>query len=220
MSATRARGPKVLQGALVAIDPLVPIPRVIAFTYNPETLKRNLNSSLVGGEEGDRSQKIRFKGPPTETLSVEIDIDATDLLEQGDPITLSLGIHPQLATLELLVYPKSVDVIAQEALLALGTLEVLPPAAPMILFVWGHSRVMPVQINSFSITEESFDASLNPIRASVGLEMRVLNYADLSASSPGFYQFMTYQMSLEASSLAGAVSSGTAIGYSNLATLL
>ena len=55
----------------------------------------------------------------------------------------------------------------------------IEPAAPLVLFVWGVKRVLPVQISSMSIAEDFFDGALNPLRAKVHLEMRVLNYYDL-----------------------------------------
>lgn len=212
MSTTQARGPQVLKGALVSLDPFTSQPSVIAFTYNPETLKRGLQASMVGGEEGDRSQSVRYKGAPTETVDVEVEIDATDLLERGDPVATASGIYPQLAALELLVYPRSGDVSAQVTLLAQGTMEIAPLAAPLLLFIWGSRRVMPVRLNSYSITEEAFDGLLNPIRASVSLNLRVLNYSDLSSTNAGFHQFLAYQQAMEASAANAAGSGMAAIG--------
>jgi hypothetical protein len=194
---TQPGGARVLKGALVFIDPNAPTPHVIAFQYNPATLKRSLKPLLVGGESGDRSQAVRITGAPTETLSVEIEIDATDDLEKGASVATSLGIQPQLAAMELLIYPPSARVIANGAQLAAGTIEIAPTTAPRVLFVWGQRRVLPVQLASYTISEEEFDARLNPIRATVSLEMRVLTYSDLSASNADYHQYLAYQQSLE-----------------------
>lgn len=194
---TISRGPRVLKGALVSIDPNAPTPRVVSFQYNPGTLKRSLKTQAVGGEAGDRSQAVRITGAPAETLSVEVEIDAADQLEKGDAIAGSYGIHPQLAALELLSYPPSATVMRNAQLLSMGTIEIAPMLAPRVLFVWGQRRVLPVQIASYSISEEEFDASLNPIRATVALEMRVLTYSDLSASNADYHQYLAYQQSLE-----------------------
>lgn len=216
MSTVRARGINTLKGALVSIDAMTSLPQVIAFSYNPETLKRTLHPDIVGGEEGDRSEAVRYKGAPTETMEVEVEVDATDLLEKGDPVALASGIYPQLATLELLIYPRSSDVSQRQTLLAAGTLEIAPMAAPLLLFVWGRSRVVPVRLTGYTITEEAFDAQLNPIRAGVTLQMRVLNYSDLATTNQGYHQFLAYQQSMEAS--AGRLGGGslTAIGSPNL----
>jgi hypothetical protein len=79
----------------------------------------------------------------------------------------------------------------------MGNIEIIPPEAPMILFVWGPTRVLPVRITSFSITEEAFDTALNPIRAKVDLTLYVLSYADLKQTHPGYNLFMAYQIAKE-----------------------
>jgi len=193
---TKVRGPRVFKGALVSISSTDPKPHVISFQYNPATLKRSLKPLMVGGEAGDRSQSVRITGAPTETYSVEIEIDAADDLENGDPVATTLGIQPQLALLELLIYPALSRVMENAALLSAGTIEIAPITAPRLLFVWGQRRVLPVQLSAYSISEEEFDSSLNPIRATVSLEMRVLTYSDLSASNADYHQYLAYQQSL------------------------
>ena len=193
---TKARGPRVFKGALVSIGSTDRTPQVISFQYNPATLKRSLKPLMVGGEAGDRSQSVRITGAPTETYSVEIEIDAADDLENGDPVATTLGIQPQLALLELLIYPALSRVMENAALLSAGTIEIAPITAPRLLFVWGQRRVLPVQLSAYSISEEEFDSSLNPIRATVSLEMRVLTYSDLSASNADYHQYLAYQQSL------------------------
>jgi hypothetical protein len=203
---TRLRGPFTLKGAFVSIDPSTQAPSVIAFQYNPASLKRELKPEMVGGEEGDRSLAVRFKGAPVETISVEVEIDATDRLESGEATAVAMGIHPQLAALELLVYPQSATIISQENLLASGVIEIAPLIAPRTLFVWGTRRVLPVRLTSYSIAEEAFDGNLNPIRATVSVGMRVLNYSDLDSSNRGYSDFLAYQQSMEA--IAGQTNTG------------
>jgi hypothetical protein len=60
------------------------------------------------------------------------------------------------------------------------------------LFVWSKTRTLPVRITDFSITEEAFDAALNPIRAKISLGMRVLSVNDLGFEHKGGSLFMTY----------------------------
>jgi len=192
------RGPRIFRGALVTVDPSNPMPSVVAFQYNPSTLRRRLEPQLVGGEENDRSQAVRFMGAPVQTIEVEIEVDGTDGLEQNDPVVLQYGIQPQLAALELLVYPALADIQNRQALLSTGIIEVAPLTAPETLFVWGVRRVLPVRLQNLTVTEEAFDSQLNPIRATVALEMRVLNYSDLAVSNDGYNQFMAYQQKMEA----------------------
>jgi hypothetical protein len=168
--------PPVFKGALVAVDPLRPTSSVIVFQYNPETITRTLQARTTGGEAG--SGPLRLSGPPEETLKLTLEIDATDQLEAGDPIAETLGVAPALAALELLLYPSSAMVIANEVLARVGVIEILPMAAPLTLLVWGTRRIVPVRVTDFSITEEAFDPALNPVRAKVDLGLRVVSYYD------------------------------------------
>lgn len=205
---TVPRGPHTLKGALVSIDLDNPIPKVVAFQYNPEQLRRTLQPQMVGGEQGERSEAVRFTSAPVETISVEASIDAADQLEKGDNTASQVGIRPQLAALEVLIYPKSTVVTNRQNLLATGIIEIAPYTAPRLLFVWGSRRVLPVRLSEFTITEEAFDTNLNPIRATVSLSMRVLNYSDLAIDNPGYYEFLAYQQNLEL--LAGKAPTNTA----------
>jgi hypothetical protein len=172
-------------------------PTVIKFQYNPEQVVRSLRPQTVG-DEPDRTEIFRLKGPPIETIRCTIEIDATDLLAAGDATTLQFGIQPQLSALELLVYPTSEVLLANEALSLLGTIEILPMESNLTLFVWSKTRVTPVRITELEITEEFFDPQLNPIHAKVALGMRVLNVNDVGFLTPAGTLYMTYQMQKEA----------------------
>ncbi len=212
--------PKLLKGAIVGIDPFNPLASIIIFQYNPDTLTRRLTAQTTGSDNADRGEVLRLKGPPQETINLEVEIDAADQLEQSQPTALTMGILPTLASLEMLLYPKSSVAIANEVLAAAGIIEVIPPEAPLTLFVWGIQRVLPVRLTEFSITEEAFDPILNPIRAKVSLGMRVLNYQDLGLTSVGGSIFMAHQIVKEVMATIGSVSdiSGTA-SFSGSASL-
>lgn len=212
---TFPNSPRVLKGAIVGIDTNIPAPSVIVFQYNPDTLTRTLKPRAPGGE-GARSEAQRLTGAPEETIKVGIEIDATDQLEKNDLLAATMGIYPQLSAIEMLVYPKSALVIANTALLAAGMIEVVPPTAPLTLFIWGAKRILPVRINEFSITEEAHDSALNPIRAKVSLGLRVLSYNDLSMTNPGYYMFLAHQVLKEAMSVVGTASNLAAVAGSNV----
>jgi hypothetical protein len=188
--------PKLQHGSIIAIDQITKQLTEIQFQYNPETLTRRLTAQTASGNY-DKSEAFRLKGPPEETISLEIEIDATDKLEKADSDTVQNGIYPKLAVLELLLYPRSEVVIANENLAMRGIIEIVPPQAPLTLFYWGTNRKLPVRLTSFSITEEAFDPNLNPILAKVSLELTVLNYMDLGLSSDGGSMFMTHQQQKE-----------------------
>lgn len=188
--------PKLQKGAIVAIDGANPTGAVIVFQYNPETLSRTVRPRWM--EDASKAEVSRLTGAPEEEIKIDIELDATDALETGDTVAASMGIHPQLAALEMLAYPSTSDVSKNNSLLHSGTLEVIPPSGPFTLFVWGQRRVLPVKITDLSITEEMHDPNLNPIRAKVSLGMKVLSYSDLSVSHPGYAVFFRHQVAKEA----------------------
>jgi hypothetical protein len=210
-----SRSPRLLKGAIVSVDPLNPVASVIVFQYNPDTLTRTLQAQTAG-DGGDRSEALRLKGAPIETIKLEVEIDATDQLERGDNTAVSHGIHPQLAALEMLLYPKSALVIANTVLLALGTIEVVPPVAPFTLFIWGPKRILPVRVSEFSITEEAHDTQLNPIRARASLGLRVLSYNDLPLLHPGYGLFLAHQVAKEAMAVIGSSGDLSAVAGGNI----
>jgi len=192
--------PRLLKGGIVLIDPeSSAIKRVIALQYNPDSISRSLQPQGVAAQGGDRSEALRLKGPPIETIKLDAEIDATDALElpEQNGAAVQLGIHAQLAALETIVYPGSAQLLANNALAQNGTLEIIPMEAPLTLFVWSKTRIVPVRLTEFSVTEESFDPALNPIRAKVSLGMRVLSVDDVGFSHKGGSLFMIYQQQKE-----------------------
>lgn len=195
---TFPNSPRLVKGGIVLIDrDTSAVVRNITLQYNPETLTRTLQAQGVSGEGADHSEALRLKGPPIETIKLDAEIDATDQLELANPVTMLFGIQPQLSALEMIVYPASSSLQKNNTLAQSGTFEILPMLAPLSLFIWGENRTVPVRLTDFSITEEAFDPSLNPIRAKVSLGMRVLSIDDLGFNSKGGSMYMTYQQQKE-----------------------
>jgi len=190
--------PKSLRGGLVLInDETGTVQRIIALQYNPDTLNRSLQIKGVSGESGDHMEALRLKGPPVETIKLEAEIDATDKLEEADDQSTAVGLHAQLAVLETIVYPLSSQLLANNSEAASGSIEIVPMRGPLTLFVFGPNRIVPVRITEFSIIEEAFDTSLNPIRAKISLGLRVLTVDDLGFTGKGGSLFMTYLQAKE-----------------------
>ena len=190
--------PRLLKGAIIGLDPANPLASIVVFQYNPDTMTRRLEARTASGTGGaDKSEAFRLMGPPKETITLSIEVDATDGIEQNNPLAVTLGVYPALSALEMLLYPKSLTVIGNAIAAAVGILEVIPQEAPLTLFVWGPQRVLPVRISSFSITEEAFDTALNPTRAKVDLSLQVLSYYDLKITNPGYSIFLAHQIAKE-----------------------
>jgi hypothetical protein len=180
-----------------------PPPNIVVFQYNPEQLTRSLATRAAPREASNvgaaREDVLRVLGPPVETINLSIELDAADQLAEPDAnsSTVALGLHPALATLELLLYPPISEFQLSLSLASAGQVQICPADLPLVLLVWGPSRVVPVMLTSFSITEQFFDPQLNPIQAKVDLGLRVLTYMELKDSSIGYDVFLGYQRQKE-----------------------
>ncbi len=206
--------PRLVKGGIVTMDPdTSAVKSVIALQYNPDSLSRTLHiQAMPGGQDGVRVDVLRLRGPAVETIRLEAALDATDQLElpKQFPKAVQFGLLSQLSQLEMLINPTVETLQADDAMANAGTLEIIPLEQPLTLFVWSKSRVVPVRLTDFSVTEEAFDQQLNPIRAKVSLGLRVLSVDDLGFSHPGGRMFMTYlgnkeQLASQAASVAISV---------------
>jgi len=166
-------------------------PLIVPFQFNPESISRDRSNTFsVPGKPKKardlykfhqkkdnlsilrREQDVKFG---SETISFDIRLDATDKLDEGDPITQQFGIAPQLSTLELMMYPKT-DSLALLELVGLteGYTFTGEEKPPMVLFVWGRKKVLPVNLTSIKVKEEEFSTDLNPIRATISVSLTVI----------------------------------------------
>jgi hypothetical protein len=134
----------------------------------------------------DKLREQQIVSIQEETISFELRLDATDALDAGNPVTGQVGIAPALATLELMTLPKGESMLTEAFGPLLDPQEFRAPSPqnpPMVLFIWGVRRVLPVNINSLAITETEFDFQLNPVRASVAVSLTVIE------GNNSFYKF-------------------------------
>lgn len=199
--------PKILRGAFVEFGLSLP-PLIVVFQFNPLTISRSRSAwvNTPGNYEASQpAQNIDFlqtvvgtKGKSLidfrngqkinvqqETISFDIRLDATDKLNDGDTITEQFGIAPKLSTLELMMLPKGQSLLggAVAALLGGAVKSFLfqddGREPPIILFVWGRKKILPVNITNMSIREEEFSTDLNPTRATVSVSLEVIEGPNL-----------------------------------------
>lgn len=190
MPATSPLRPKIQKGALVAYSLPELLPTVIVFQYNPESVARSMQRS--GSEGGGRGDAQRVNGPPAETISMTVRLDASDQLEfpGQNPLTVLNGLHPAIAALEGLMHPAYASVIANQAMALAGSAFILGEQSPLAFLVWGERRVLPVQVTGASFREESFSPKLDPTRVAAELSLRVLTYRDLDVTNPGYWVYL------------------------------
>jgi len=179
----------LLRGALIEYgsDFLGPVPNVVIFQFNPETLTRVLQVPPRPGGAAAR-ETTQAGEPPIERLTVRAEFDAAELKNGENVLALTLGVGPQLAALEQMVRPSNaiggllgaaMDAIGGALGLGGGAAAPEQPIPrekyPRILFVWGLTRLVPVMIESMTITELQYDALLNPTHADVSIGLAVIN---------------------------------------------
>ncbi|GAB3255249.1 hypothetical protein GCM10027296_24120 [Chitinimonas naiadis] len=179
---------KPVKGFLIEYALAVP-PLVLAFDFNPQQLARNRSVTItLGSTQATRGGFDFFL--PTETprvsqgvtvepesFDVEILLDATDRMNDGDGLARTLGVEPELATLRTMVEPKTQGPGGVQMLagLGLGSPRAFQrnESASVLLFVWGL-HVLPVFLKGVDVTESAHLPSLVPYRATVKLSLQVI----------------------------------------------
>jgi hypothetical protein len=168
--------PKITKGAILVIkynskgiiidSNTVPL----IFQYNPETLTRTI-FPLDHEEIFQKNGKKQYSSSMVELINLSVEFDAADQLEQPNQheYIAKKGLHPTLAALESIMHSQNPDNIT----------------SPVILFIWGSNRIIPVWLDNLKITEEAFDSNLNPIRIRLEIDMRVRDLLQLKKGSLG-----------------------------------
>lgn len=195
-----------IKGALVEFMEafLLPLPNVIVFQFNPETMTHTWTASTpdtTPAKPGEQSNPLAVKGNPGEAFSFNLVMDAADVIASGSPVVAGIasvsGVYTRLAALEMLLYPVtapssglvgSVSAAAGAAVSAAGggssaaqNTTVPKMQLPTVLFVWGPGRILPVRVTSLTITEKLYDTILNPSHAEAQIGLQVLTPDELKA---------------------------------------
>ena len=177
----------LLKGTLIeyGTDLIGPIPNVVIFQFNPESLTRSMKipprpTGPAGRENTQAGEK------PLESISFKAQFSAADELKDNKALARKFGVGPRLAALEKMVNPSAeITGLVGAAIDAIGKaiagggkgdppVQAIPREKyPKIIFIWGLTRVLPVVIDSMRISELEYDSLLNPIRAEVDIELTV-----------------------------------------------
>lgn len=208
-----SRSPKLLKGALIEFSErfIGPIPNVIMFQYNPESMTRSLEvwsqdtSGSAGSTTSNDTSSTAQPFDPPETFTLALELDAADALEKPEshPVAFISGVADRIAAMEMLLYPQADSLLGGLLGSITGSLSVgasvgggsgissgtggavsggVQPASrgtvPVILFVWGPGRIVPVRLTSFSVEEQAYSPLLYPIRAKVSIGLKILTPKD------------------------------------------
>jgi hypothetical protein len=207
--------PYLLRGALIEYgsDFFGPIPNISIFQFNPESLTRNIQ--IPERPTGTASREVSQAGEETvEKLTLTAHFSAADQLNNNNILARKFGVGPQLAALEKMVHPsREILNLIQQGIDAIGDaitggegqdpVQSIPREKyPRILFIWGLTRVLPVIIESMSITEQLYDNLLNPIQAEVSLSLSVITSDPHSDDKIGKGAFKYSNIAKEAQAMA------------------
>jgi hypothetical protein len=212
----------LLRGAFLKFGGgMLGLPDIIVFQFNPETVTRtpSLQQTDVTASTASWEDPRQVLAAPTESFSFTLRLDATDQLAAKNPIAKTSGILPALSAIEMLMYP----VAPQSSLLTIvsgdGASYSNPPnVLPSVLFFWGPSRLLPVNVTALSITEMEYDMLLNPTRAEVSVTLQVISPPALDATDElmrGAYMYtQTVKQAMAAANLANSAELAAPIAVS------
>jgi len=199
-----------MKGALLSFMPTIvgSLPNVIVFQYNPETITHTWTAAADAAKATDPKSGVDPRAVdrvPGESFSFKLSLDANDTIANGsaNPVAAALatasGVYTRLAALEMLQYPmgafsgagllgsvsSSISAAGMSVSLGGSTQSTKVPSSdvPLVLFVWGPQRILPVRVTELSITESLYDALLNPTHAEVSITLRVFTPEEINAMS-------------------------------------
>jgi hypothetical protein len=186
------------------------VPNVIVFQFNPETIAHAWTAAThtappAGGSAKASHDPLAADTVPGESFTFKLILDSNEDLADvaSNPVAASLasvsGVYPRLAALEMLQYPSgafsganllgTVSASISSAGLSLSasggasasSTPVPNSQVPMVLFVWGPQRIVPVKVSQLSTNETLYDSNLNPTHAEVSITLTVLTPDELKA---------------------------------------
>lgn len=199
-------GDRILRGALIEFQQvfMLPVPNVIVFQFNPETMTHAWTQAetAAGRPGGPKVNPLAAKTMPGESFSFKLELDSNEMITSGSPVAMGIavatGVYTRLAALEMLQFPQSdsgggglLGAVSAGASLAGGAIggalggssgvkrPVPRSQVPVVLFVWGPGRIVPVRVTALSVTETLYDPLLNPIHADAQITLTVLTADEL-----------------------------------------
>jgi hypothetical protein len=188
-----------LRGALIEFTETfpVPIPNVILFQYNPETMTHTWTPATTNpNTPGSTSNPLAITGDPQESFSFTLMMDSNDMIADGEAVETGIatasGVYTRIASLEMLLFPTAPPGggLIGSVTAALGitggssspdpTRQVPAAQLPTVLFIWGPGRIVPVRVTALTITEKLYDTTLlNPTHVEAQITLRVLTQEEL-----------------------------------------
>lgn len=177
-------GAPLRKGALVQIFEGVVglgLPNIVLFQYNPQKITHSITPynpyEVDKAGRGAQGPMVQPYDPP-QSFSLSLELDASDDMEQDSKVAIRWGVADRLAALKKLNYASKglLGDLLQSAKLLAGDphCKVERSTVPIVLFIWGPGRVLPIRVTSFSVEETLYTPKLFPLHATVSLGLEVL----------------------------------------------
>jgi hypothetical protein len=185
-----SRSPKLVRGALVQLVEGVigPTPNVVPFQFNSDTLTRTITPTMPSDiDPSGRGQVDPTAQPvePKEVITLTLEFDAADQLEEDDPVAAEFGVVDRVAAIEKFLRPSQGllgDLIGAAAALVGAPQPPARPSVPIAFLVWGKARIVPIRVTDYSIDEMSFLPNLAPLMVKINLTLQVLTPDDFKCA--------------------------------------
>jgi len=168
-------------------------PLALVFHFNPQEITRSRTVTVKTGNAPGARGGYDFFSPletsrvsqgvemQAETFSIDILLDATDALNEGNPIASTFGVQPQIDTLRAMAEPKhqgpgGVQVLSSLGLSGARAFE-RQETASVLVFAWGM-QLLPVFLTGIGQKETLHLPNLMPYRATMSLTMQVIESAN------------------------------------------
>jgi len=164
-------------------------PLALVFQFNPQEISRSRTVTVKTGNAPGARGGYDFLSPletarvsqgvemQAESFSVEIMLDATDQMNDGNDIAKTFGVQPQIDTLRSMAEPKNqgpggVQVLSSLGLSGTRAFE-RQESASVLVFAWGM-QLLPVFLTGVGQKEVLHLPNLMPYRATMSLTMQVI----------------------------------------------
>lgn len=164
-------------------------PLALVFDFNPQSISRSRAVTIKTGDAPGNRTGYDFLSPletsrvaqgvemAAEGFSIDILLDATDKMGEGDAIAKTFGVQPQIDTLRSMAEPKTQGPLGVSTIASLGIGGAKAferqETASVLIFAWGM-QLLPVFLTGVSQKEALHLPNLLPYRAEMNLTMQVI----------------------------------------------
>ncbi|MDA5558503.1 CIS tube protein [Shimia sp. MMG029] len=168
-------------------------PLALVFQFNPQEISRSRTVSVKTGNAPGSRGGYDFLSPletarvaqgvemQAESFSIDILLDATDAMQEGDAVAAKFGVQPQIDTLRSMAEPKNQGPDGVQVLSSLGLSGTRAferqETASVLVFAWGM-QLLPVFLTGVAQKEALHLPNLMPYRATISLTMQVIESAN------------------------------------------